>query len=60
MKDKIKDIEKEAEILSKFNGEYIIKYYDSGKIDKKFYILMEYFEGQNLRDFIDESIRITN
>ena len=43
---------KESEVLSKFNSEYIIKYYDSSINDKKFYILMEYFDGQDLRDFL--------
>ena len=51
MKDKIKYIQKEADILSKFNCNNIVKYFDS-YIDKdKFYILMEYCEGQNLKDF---------
>ena len=31
MKDKIKDIQKEADILSKFNSNNIVKYYDSFK-----------------------------
>ena len=57
MKDKIKDIQKEADILSKFNCNNIIKYYDSRKINNKFYILIEYYEGQNLRDYIDENIK---
>ena len=57
MKDKINDIQKEADILSKFNCEYIIKYYGSRKINNKFYILMEYFDGQNLRDFININIK---
>ena len=60
IKDKIKDIQKEADILCKFNYEYIIKYYGSRKINNKFYILMEYFDGHNLRDFIDKSIKKTN
>ena len=57
MKDKIKDIQKEAEILSQFDCRNIVKYYDSQKINNKFYILMEYCEGQNLRDYIDENIK---
>ena len=51
MKDKIKDIQKEAEILSQFDCRNIVEYYDSQKIDNKFYILMEYCDGQNLRDY---------
>ena len=41
MKDKIKDIQKEADILSKFNCKNIIKYYDSFEHKDKFY----YFNG---------------
>ena len=57
MKDKIKDIQKEADILSKFNCNNIVKYYDSVKINDKFYIVMEYCDGQNLKDFINKKIK---
>ena len=57
MKDKIKDIEKEAEILSKFNSKNIVKYYDSYLYKDKFYILMEYCKGENLRDFIEKRLK---
>ena len=53
MKDGLKNIKKEADILSKFNSNNIVKYYDSWENKDKFYILMEYCEGQNLRDFIN-------
>ena len=59
MKDKITDYEKEANYLSKFNCKNIVKYYDSYRDNNKFYILMEFCEGQNLRDFINKS-KITN
>ena len=55
MKYKIKDLLKEVDILSNFNCENIIKYNGSRKINNKFYILMEYFQGQTLRDFINKS-----
>ena len=55
MKYKIKVLLKEVDILSKFNCENIIKYNGSRKINNKFYILMEYFQGQTLRDFINKS-----
>ena len=54
MKDKINDIQKEADILSKFNCKNIVKYYDSCLYKGKFYILMEYCEKQNLKDFINK------
>ena len=56
MKDKINDIKKEAEILSLFNCKNIVKYYDSYLDKDKFYILMEYCDGGNLRDFMNEHI----
>ena len=55
MKYKIKDLLKEVDILSNFNCENIIKNNYSRKINNKFYILMEYFQGQTLRDFINKS-----
>ena len=40
--EEIQSFEKEAEILSKFNCDNIVKYYDSSKDDNNIYILMEY------------------
>ena len=57
MQDKIENIKKEADILSKFNCNNIVKYYDSYLDKDKFYILMEYCAGQNLRDFININIK---
>ena len=57
MKDKLENIKKEADILSTFNCNNIIKYYDSYLDKDKFLILMEYCAGQNLKDFIDEKIK---
>ena len=55
LKDEIEIIQNEANILSKFNSKNIVKYYDSYKDKDKFYILMEYCTGKNLRDFISEN-----
>ena len=54
MKDKLNNIKKESEILSKFNSKNIVKYYDSFLDKDKFYILMEYCSGQSLRDLINK------
>ena len=51
--DMAENCEKIADILSKFNGNNNVKYYDTYKDNNKFYILTEYYE-QNLRDFIDK------
>ena len=56
MKDQLDNIKKEADILSKFDCDNIVKYYDSYFDKDKFYILMEYCEGQNLKDFININI----
>ena len=53
----INHIKKEAEILSLFNCKNIVKYYDSFLDKDKFYILMEYCDGRNLRDFININIK---
>ena len=55
MKYKIKNFQNEADILSRFNSKNIVKYYDSFKDNDKFYILMEYCDGQNLKDFINKN-----
>ena len=54
MKDGLENIKKEADILSKFNCNNIVKYYDSYLDKDKFYILMEYCNGKNLKDYLDE------
>ena len=53
MQDKLENIKKEADILSKFNCDNIVKYYDSYLDKDKFYILMEYCAGKNLKNFIN-------
>ena len=55
-KEIIKEFENEVNILSKFDCNNIIKYYDSCRYayKNKFCILMEYCEGQNLKDFINK------
>ena len=56
--DKINNIKKEAKILSKFDCNNIIKYYDSFQDKENFYILMEYCDGNNLKDYLEEQKKI--
>lgn len=50
----IAEAKKEAEFLSQFDNQFIIKYYGSAMYNNKFYILMEFFDGKNLRQFLNE------
>ena len=54
--EKIHNFENEAKILSKFNCNNIVKYYDSSKDNNNIYLLMEYCDGDNLRNFIDKNM----
>ena len=54
--ENIKSFQNEAYILSKFNCRNIVKYYDSFIDSDNIYILMEFCEGENLRNFIDKNI----
>ena len=53
VKEEIFLIEKEAENLSTANCEQIVKYYGSSKDSNYYYILMEYFDGINLKKYIN-------
>ena len=48
------DYEKEAQFLSRFNNEYIVKYYDSFIKDNKFNIIMEYAGNKTLKSYIKD------
>jgi len=55
-KDKIKEFQNEADILSKFNCNNIVKYYGTSKDYNNIYILVEFCSEGNLRNFIDKYI----
>ena len=55
-KEQIQSFQQEADILSKFNCKNIVKYYDTSKDNNNIYILMEFCNGDNLRNFIDKHI----
>ena len=50
--EEFKLLQKEANILSKLNCEYIVKYFDSFSENNCFCIIMEFCEGLDLRKFI--------
>ena len=52
--EELKEIQKEANILSKLNCEYIVKYFDSFSENNCLYIIMEFCEGLDLGKFIKE------
>ena len=53
-KEEIEKTENEIKILSKFNSDYIVKYYDSYKEDNYLVIIMEFVGEMNLKDFIKQ------
>ena len=53
-KEEIEKAENEIKILSKFNSDYIVKYYDSYKEDNYLVIIMEFVGEMNLKDFIKQ------
>ena len=54
MKESLSIFENEWINLSKLDNKNIVKYYGSKKDEKKFYILMEYCDGLNLEEFLEE------
>ena len=53
-KDEMNNYEKEANILSNLNNEYIVKYYGSFKEKEYYNIIMEYEGSSNLKKFIQK------
>jgi len=52
--EQIINFQNEADILSKFNSNNIVKYYDSYQDNNNIYILMEFCDGENLRHLINK------
>lgn len=51
--DELKEIfQRDSRALSMLDHKNIIEYKDSGIVDNKFYIIMEYFESMNLEEFL--------
>ena len=53
-KKELESIKKEAQILSKIKSEYVVRYYDSFQDKDSFNIIMEFCDGLDLRNFINE------
>ena len=54
-KEELLLIEKEAELLSSINSEYIVKYYNSFLENNEYFnIIMEYCENSDLNQFINK------
>ena len=51
MEESFSTFQNDAQNLSKFNNKNIVNYYCE---KKKFYILMEYYDGLNLEKFLEE------
>ena len=52
--DEIKEVNLEAKILSSINSKYVVKYYDSFEEKNFLNIVMEYCDGGDLGQFIEE------
>ena len=52
--EKINSVQNEAEILSSLNNKYVVKFYESFKINQNIYILMEYCDNGDLCTFLNK------
>ncbi|HOK56797.1 MAG TPA: serine/threonine-protein kinase [bacterium] len=55
----IKSFEKEFKILKKLSHPNILKVYKFGKIDKLYYIIMEYIDGMSLKIMLNEKAEVS-
>ena len=52
--EKINSVQNEAEILSSLNNKYVVKFYESFKLNQNIYILMEYCDNGDLCTFLNK------
>ena len=52
--EKINSVQNEAEILSSLNNKYVVKFYESFKMNQNIYILMEYCDNGDLCTFLSK------
>ena len=53
-KNELEDLVKEAKILSTINNSNVVKYFESFEENNTFNIVMEFCEGSDLKQYIDE------
>ena len=56
--EKINSVQNEAQILSSLNNKYVVKFYESFRINQNIYILMEYCDNGDLCTFLNK-IKLT-
>jgi NIMA (never in mitosis gene a)-related kinase len=52
--EKINSVQNEAQILSSLNNKYVVKFYESFKMNNNIYILMEYCDNGDLCSFLNK------
>ena len=52
--EKINSVTNEAQILSSLNNKYVVKFYESFKMNQNIYILMEYCDNGDLCTFLNK------
>ena len=52
--EKINSVQNEAQILSSLNNKYVVKFYESFKMNHNIYILMEYCDNGDLCSFLNK------
>ena len=52
--EKINSVQNEAQILSSLNNKYVVKFYESFKMNQNIYILMEYCDNGDLCSFLNK------
>ena len=52
--EKIKSVKNEAQILSSLNNKYVVKFYESFKMNQNIYIVMEYCDRGDLCSFLNK------
>jgi serine/threonine protein kinase len=57
---RLKRFEREASVVSKLNHPNILTIYDVEKVDGLHFMVMEFIDGQNLREYLKQSLPFVN